>query len=235
MSKLLASLNEPVTKNQHEMKSPWTELTFLVLGWLLGLVAGPIQAWMTRRHDRKKLRLALWTELDDLRERLALAAFLIESKRDGITRNLLDWSRKYIIGRAGAFPSARLTDVSKRLSELDDERFTDIAKHLKEHGPDGLALKRYELRYLASKLDRLELLPEGLQQHLLAVLTHIDFINQHVADSEFYRSLTFDSGISEDNYAIASSELKRCRDLVAHQARTIVRMIDALECELRGR
>ncbi len=215
------------------MKSPWIELTFLFLGWFLGISAGPIQAWLSRIRDRSQLKRAVWTELSDLRERLALATFMIEGKRDGISRDLLSWIRKYIVLRNRSFPSAQLVEVAKHLSELSDNQFDSIKDFIQKDGASGLALKRYELRYLGSKLDRLELLPEATQEHLLAVLTHLDFINQHIEDSKFYRNLTFQNGISEKNYEIASIELLRGRDLVAKQARTLIEMIDYLEPEIK--
>jgi len=215
------------------MKSPWTELTFLLLGWILGLVAGPIQDWLRRHNERKHFRRALWTELNDLRERLAQATFVIESKRDGISRDLLNWVRKHITGWTGVYPSGPLSDISKRLSELDDEEFAKIAQFAQTQDTNGLSLQRYDLKYLSSKLDRLDILSEQAQQSLLAVLTHIGFINQQVANSEFYRGLTFDSGISKENHAIASAELKRCQGLVAGQARLVVRIIDVLANEIR--
>lgn len=217
------------------MKTPWTELTFLIFGWLLGLVAGPVQDWLRRCNERKHLRRALWTELNDLRERLAQATFVIESKRDGISRDLLNWVRKYIVGWTGVYPSGPISDISKRLSELNDEEFAKIAMLTQTQDTSGLSLQRYDLRYLSSKLDMIDILSEQLQQNLLAVLTHIGFINQHVANSEFYRGLTFDSGISEENHAIASAELKRCQSLVAQQARSIIRIIDVLDAELKER
>ncbi|MEO5715486.1 MAG: hypothetical protein ABIT37_18555 [Luteolibacter sp.] len=217
------------------MKLPWTELTFLILGWFLGLVAGPVQDWLRRCNERKQLRRAIWTELNDLRERLAQATFVIESKRDGISRDLLNWLRKYIVGWNGVYPSGPLSEASKRLSELNDDEFAEIASLSTTQDTNGLSLQRYEMRYLSSKLERIEILPEQAQQNLLSVLTHVSFINQHVSNSEFYRGLTFDAGISEGNHAIASAELKRCQSLVAQQARSLVRSIDVLEVELNER
>jgi hypothetical protein len=142
------------------MKFPWTELMILMVGWGLGLVAGPVQDWLRRCQDRKHFRNALWTELSDFRERLAQAIFIIEAKRDGISRDLLNWTRKYIARWTGLYPSGPLSESAKRLSQLSDEEFANIAAVMQAQDANSLALQRYELRYLSSELERIEVLSE---------------------------------------------------------------------------
>ncbi|MEX2579941.1 MAG: hypothetical protein WD342_12860 [Verrucomicrobiales bacterium] len=209
------------------------KLALLGIGWALGFFTPLIKSAIEGRKRKKKVRNGIATELDDLRQRLALAATTIEMISGGMTKDSIRYLKERV--KPDFFPPSMqvFMAVTDRLLDTADKDFSAAAAQVKAKQAGGISLSKYSIPYTTTKLGDVSDFSEPEQQGVLQVVTHLDLLNQYVEESLFYRNLTFSSSIEENNHEIAVGELKRCREHVATQGRIIVEMIENLTPKLR--
>lgn len=208
------------------------KLILLGIGWALGFFTPLIKNSIDGRKRKKKLRLGIATEFDDLRQRLALAATSIEMISGGMTKEAIRYVKARV--KPDFFPPSMqvFMTVADRLLETDDKDFLTAAAQVKSRQAGGMSLSKYSIPYTTTKLGDLSDFSEPEQQGILQIVTHLDLLNQYVEESQFYQNLTFSSNIEKNNYEIAVGELTRCRNQVATQARIIVELIENITPKL---
>jgi len=194
----------------------------VTLGWALGLVSLPITEWFQHRSRRELIKQGIFAELLYARETMAAAVVSIEGQFGRLTKKKLKWFKDHVRDRELPEPFDLLKPVLDRLTQVSDEQFQEVVAKFTAAPGTSPQIKKYALPYTQSKLGDLDLFPEDFQRLVLDILSHLNILNQYVDESRFFRSVTYDSGISEVNNTNAQAEVLKCAQFASDQARTIV-------------
>ena len=218
--------------NMHESQySARVDLWFLLLGWVLGLLSALISRVLPdiiKKHsDKKKLEIGIFTELKELKFRLAIIVFQIISKYGTLDKDLLNWLRPLVEESKGSF-SKDLLDPIEKLLKFDDDHFKKLNEYTKLHAPSALSLKKYHLPFLDSKISELSLFDIEFQNRIFEIRTQINFLNQEVEHSKFLYEKTFDSTLNQENHKIIHQNLTNIYRHISTTARVIIDLISKL-------
>jgi len=203
------------------------KLTFLALGWLLGLVAPVIVDAIKRRRENKLGRLAMTSELRELGCMLSTAAYGARMRIGTADRRFLEWLKNDLEHHAStAELQAFLPNLSKQLSWTDDE-LKAVAAHMSAEDGKGTMLQKYLVPVLDTRVAALWSFETSFQRELLAIRQHLGLLDDIVDRSRKYFDMTF-TKLEEDNYRLVTENLEQCYSLYAERAERIVTMIRKL-------
>lgn len=194
----------------------------ILLGWLLGLLSPVIVDRIRRRHREKEVKEGIFTELRDLRFRMVVAAYRLESRFGSFDRKMLNWVTSILEKYKGVPEADRLFELIKKYSILDDKAFQAIVEHQRAQPGDALGVKKYRIPYLDSNIGDLGIFDEQSRAALLDIRVQLDFFNDEIDQARLYHKMTFDLSGSEKNHAIACQSLDNCYRNLAQKARHIV-------------
>jgi hypothetical protein len=145
------------------------EATLLVvLGWLLGILAGPIGERIRRHYSASRLRKACLTELLELRYTMASGVYLFRSLLGTLDHDLLAWLEPIESQYEGPDKDPRLLSALQHFKAMPAAALA-AAMALNRAHLSGMSLKQYSMSFLDSQLANLSILPVDLQQRLLQV------------------------------------------------------------------
>jgi hypothetical protein len=193
-------------------------LLMLVLGWLLGILGGPVAERIRRGYRRRELDEALRGELRECRHLLGSVAYRLKSHLGEVDRELLDWVR--VIGADEAALTGDRTTLEHldQLRALPDAAFAAFQTNRVSQGV-RLTLRTYELPLLDMSKGELILLPLTLRRNILSVRRQLDFMNQEVPRLARLHELTFDSSLASVNRQVITRELTDGYRTLARRAR----------------
>jgi hypothetical protein len=171
----------------------------------------------------------LKTELEELRYRLATAAYLIRIRLGMFDKATLDWLRPIVKAYKGLNASEELVAAIERMSALPDEQIRAIAEVQSASADSALALKKYAAPLLDSKFALVSSLEPVLQNRLYEIRVHLSLFNEDVDQARYYFQQTFNSSISEVNHDRAVQNLNGCHKSAALRAKEIVDHIGKIE------
>jgi hypothetical protein len=199
-------------------------LPYLLLGWLMGLLAPAIVDRIRRNYRASELRKALTADLHELRFTMASVACSLRDHLASMPDDWLDWIEPVIRDYSG--PEANPTTV-KFLEGLRKIPTEDRARFLlKDRKPMiGLALKEYGIPLLAANIGEISILPIPFQAAVLRIRGQVDFFNQDVVLLRKYFERTFDSSLSQENRHAVETNLEQGYENFSKRARGIVERI----------
>ena len=115
----------------------------IVFGWLLGLLAPAISEGIRRRYREKEIRGAVISELREPRHRMAVAAYLFESRFGQFDREFLRWLIQILESYKGPAEMPNLLDIVRKHVEYDDATFAPTVVHMKAQSGSGINVKKY--------------------------------------------------------------------------------------------
>ncbi|OZA35611.1 MAG: hypothetical protein B7X82_01025 [Hydrogenophilales bacterium 17-64-65] len=204
------------------------KIAFVFLGWLLGLLGPVIIDAIRRKRENDLGRLAIKTELANLRVKLAFASYTIEEHQGSMTRLKLKW----VIKQLGLQPTdeqlASVTDTLKKLLEASDE---ELSQHFASRkGPPGksLTLQRYNTPLLDARVSALWSFDTSSQRILLEIRSALDIAAEIIDRATHFTNLTFQK-LENGNHQRAVENVTGCYDQYAAQAKRIVELIDEFQ------
>jgi hypothetical protein len=202
----------------------------LILGWLLGLLSPGIVDWIKEKKEVKKIKTALFSELQELEYRLVLVVYKIESKHGNINKKFFQWAQGVLSNNKGVNDSDSLMKTLGILLNLSDEEIKASVLITKERDKsgNGLGLKKLSLAFLDASLPLLSKFDPILLGNLLEIKTHIGFINELVDDSHYYFRLSFQNDISTTNYQIADTNMVNSYRDYQTQVRVVIDTIEKI-------
>ena len=207
------------------------KIAFLFMGWLLGLLAPIIVDALKRNRENGLGRLAIKTELANLRVKLAFAAYTIQEHQGSMTRLMLKW----VIKQLGTQHSdQQLTLVSsslKKLLEASDEQLSQYFASKKAPPNKSLTLQRYNTPLLDARVSALWSFDTASQRVLLEIRSALDIASEIVDRATHFTNLTFQK-LENGNHQRAIENVSGCYDQYATQAKRIVELIDVFEQSL---
>ncbi|MEJ8850469.1 hypothetical protein [Variovorax rhizosphaerae] len=197
------------------------KLAFLLLGWLLGLLAPVIVDGIKRRRENRLGRAAIRVELLQVRERLILAAHAAEDHLGTQTKEKIRWTLKRLRAREGDKIRPAL---EMRVNQADAE-FEAVVAYLAGKSNKSIRLQNYGTPLLDARVAALWSFSTEAQRVLLEIKTEMGFLDDVVAQTRFFDELTF-KDLPSANHQIAVQSVREYIGTYAQRARRAVELID---------
>ena len=204
------------------------EATLLVvLGWLLGVLAGPIGDRIKRRYSASDLQAALLVEIRELRYTMASCVSLFSSRLGILDHDIIAWLEPIERDYNGPDKDPRALEYLLKLKALAPAELAAETAHQKGT-LSGMSLKQYSTSFLDSQMPHLGILPMDLQQRLLRLKDDLDIFNQEVAFLNGQFDLTFRGDLGGANYAAVQTNLTNGYANLISRARAIAVAANAI-------
>ena len=203
------------------------DVLLILLGWLLGLLSPVITTAIKDKREGEILKKALESELQELRYRLMLSVYLVQFKYGTLDHEFFEWAQSILTKYKGINSGDSLLKVLGPLLKLGKNEmamYVEKAKE-KEKPGSGLSLKKYSLSLLDTSMASFSKFDPIFRSHLLEIKTRIGFLNEIIDDTRYYYQLSFQNGISSENYAIANTNMINSHKFYASRARDIIGII----------
>lgn len=190
----------------------------ILLGWLLGILGGPIAKAIDRRGRQKELLEAIHQELSDSRQLMASVAFRIRAFLGTIDREFLQWMLE--VWTPDATPDPEMVVTRGRLetmAALDAEELAQLADVLRPQRA-SLNVKVYALPLVDASVPELALLSPDDRREILAIRQGLDVMNQDVPTIKAMHEKTFDGSLNVGSRAIVEGNLTRSYEVMADRA-----------------
>ena len=184
-------MTHAVQRRNIVVEGPVDAVLLVVLGWLLGILGGPLASYLARVRRARALTAALKSELKETRYTMCSMVWSLRSRLGTLDREVLEWmdpiERSY--NGAGEIPERR--EMWDQLMALPaQEVAAAVAKRVRPNV--GISLKEYRMSLLDARLADVSILPLDDQVTLSMARHHLDLFNQEVAFLRQQSNLTFD-------------------------------------------
>ncbi len=183
------------------------QITFILLGWLLGLLSPVIVEKISSEYNKKQFFKAACTELHDLQYRIVILCFMLGQRYGTIDSEFLQWIKPIIKNYKGYETNESVIKIVDTLLTCNEAQFNAMIKHMRAEPNVGLGLKTFTASFLESNLSLVSKLPIELQVRIHEFRNHLNTLNQEIIVANDLHKLTFDSSVSDENHKIISSEL----------------------------
>lgn len=203
------------------------DILLIVFGWLLGLLAPAIVNSIKDRRESGVIKSALRSEIGELRYRLLLDVYKIESKHIGLDRKFFEWAQPIVMSYKGVNPSEELLNNIDQLLKLDQEQMSQYSQLImsKRRADSRILLRKRYVPLLESNMTMLAKLDPVSMGKLLEIKARIGSLNEMRDDSRYYYNLSFESGLSQNNYKIADLNMIDTLKFYASQAREVIKIM----------
>jgi len=154
--------------------------------------------------------------------------YVLESRFGTYNRELLEWLLPLLEDYRGPNPSKQIAEAMRRQLTWSDAELAKIAQAQRADPQGGLAVKKYRLPYIDSRVGDLGLFDEESRALILDVRSNIDLFNEQVDEARFYFKLTYESGITEENHRRAALGAEKSYQNLSERAREIIERINRL-------
>src|SRR3989344_6138810 len=211
------------------------DVLLLLLGWLLGLFAPLIVSHFQEKRQVNALKTALSTELRELQYRLVLLVYRVEAKYGEVNHEFFKWAQDIFTEYKGINSVKTLVDTLGPLLNLTKEEMATYSQATKQHEKpnSGLSLKKHSVSFLEANVVLLPKLDPVLKAQLLEIKTRIGYMNETTDESLYYFRLSFQTGLSTNNYTIANTNMIGAYKMYAIQAREVVEIVKKILSETR--
>jgi hypothetical protein len=202
-----------------------TSIALLILGWLFGLLTGPIAENIRRRRARWSLAHAIESELSDVRDFCAGMVYLVHSRQGALTRNALEWVARHQSCSRSVDQQALAANLRKILVNSDAELLAASAASVREE--QHLSFRGIALPFLTTQLHQLDVFSKRSQEQVLQIIQSVRAYNEVIADAKQYADLTFGTLSTENRQRIVGN-LRLAERTVAEVARRTADQIETL-------
>ncbi|MCR4334767.1 MAG: hypothetical protein NUV47_03530 [Patescibacteria group bacterium] len=203
------------------------DILILVLGWLFGLLSPIIVDAIRNRRESIIIKKALISELQEFRYRLMLNVYIIESKHGKLDHEFFEWAQTILSRYTSINSSGSLLKAIGPLLKLTKDEmasYSEMAKQQRKSN-SGISLKKHSLSILNTNMVVLARFDSIFQSQLLEVRTRMGFLNEIADEARYYYKLSFQNGITSENYEIANTNMINSYKFYASQARGIILII----------
>lgn len=205
------------------------DMAYVILGWLLGLLSPLIVERVSNERRRKEVQKGIMAELIDVKFRMASVVYITATRFGQYDRELINWLIPIFREYQGDSPKENLLKLLEKQAALDDKKLSEVIEYGKADPGAGLAVKKYKLPYLESKVAELSFFRQKFQRLALEILANLHLFNEEIDEARFYFKLTYDSGVSEENHARACEGSDQCYKNLGERAKILVERINSIE------
>lgn len=205
-------------------------LCILLLGWSLGMLSPWITERVSNRYKKKSLQCVILNELKDLKMRLVLLPFMVNSDYGTLDRELVIWTED----ETQKLEELKLKDESneylKKLIKNEKELQENLAYYNSINKKDKPAFhfKKMTTSTIDSNFINIGLLDNDFVTKLLEIRFQLNAFNEEIDNVNEYMKMTFDSNISVENHRIVSENIKRKNLIISKKAIYIVDKINKI-------
>jgi hypothetical protein len=206
----------------------YSDTLLIILGWLLGLLSPVIVTAIQSEREVKTLKKTIFVELEELRYRLVLVIYKIESKHGEIDKSFFQWAQSIILSYKGINASKSFLEAVNKVSNFTEEQiinYVSQTRALETASGSGLELKKQIFSLQDSDLNTISKFEVVLQNQLLDIKTRIGYLNEIVDDAKYYFRLSFQQDISDGNYKIANTNMINSYKSFSTQAKMVADLI----------
>lgn len=198
------------------------EISYIILGWLLGILSPSIQRLISKEYDKDNLNKIILNNLRDLKKRLAPLPFLILPRYGKLDKEKFEWIRNNVD-----------IDFEEGIKEMLEQGTNQemILNQLNETGlkKDTLSyFKKMHLFAIDSHLGNFALIDSVGMAKVLEIRFLIEAFNEDVDNFREHLKMTFQSGITEANHEIVSQQLRNLSLDIADRSMHIVDKINII-------
>ena len=168
------------------------------------------------------------SELREIKVKLVSTAYLLTEKVGTYNKEFVDWAIGNLEGYTGSYPSDRMLENLKKLSAKAKEGELEAIQQLQSDDDAGLSLKKFYVPFLEAKLEMISVFGEQIRTCIFEIRSKIQILNEEIDNAQFYFRKTFDSSMSESNFAIVRQNLKTSYSTIRKQVELLVGMINSL-------
>ena len=121
----------------------------------------------------------------------------------------------------GAYATDPLLRSLESMMNLSEEQLAALSETQKTDGSRSLTLRKHSTPLLDAHIGSLAIFPPGFQGNVLEIRTQLNLLNDLIDDAKSYHKMTFQSDLSEENYASVRQDLERSYKLIAERTKTI--------------
>ena len=203
------------------------KVALLFVGWLLGLL-GPIVVDAIRRRRENVLgQAAILTELHELAEMLALAAYAVKADLGTVDRAFLEWIKRDL-ELHGTTPEVQkhVEHFRTQLSWTDEARLK-VAGHLKKKAGKGTVLQHYPVPLLDARVSAMWSFSTTFQRQLLQIRRNVALLDALVDRAQKYHDMTY-SKLEGNNYELVVDNQDQACTEYATRAQRVVDLIRSI-------
>lgn len=192
-------------------------------------ILGCIIPWYQKKSDRKILKVAIFSELKNLKIKLVGACYLIQmALGDSEARVTLRWLKNiYEKNLTGDWPK-ELLEAMDKIQEIPDELYNTLAGSFKASKDSCLNIKKYSLPFIESVSGQLSIFDSGFQRAILEIRDQLNFLNGEIENLQFYYRLTFNPESMDRNKDIIRANINKGYKEIIKRCSFIVDKIDKI-------
>ncbi len=200
------------------------ELWFLLLGWLLGILAPGIVYYIHRKYFQKEIIASSLAELKELQHTMAMLAYMIRLYFSDLTDEFMNWLHPIVAEYDGPEARPELIETLARTKELDEE--TRAHFYTQKRRPSAaLSLIEYTLPFIEASSALITSCPIDFQRRLSRIRAHVEIYNQKAANSRTLFYMTFDASIIDNSRQSLNTNLDDEYKYLQDRAEIIVKAI----------
>lgn len=203
------------------------KVLFLLLGWIIGVINPTLVDIIKKHFNKKELKIGIFTELKELKYRLATNVFSLISIYGTLDKDLLNWLHPFVAESKGLYSKTQL-EILEKLLNTKDEEFKTASELFKQHAPSAFSSKKCHLPFLDSKISELSLFDIEFQNKIFEIRAQINSFNENIELSQFYYEKTFDSTLTIENHKIIKKNLTDSYRNISKNAQVIIDLISKL-------
>jgi hypothetical protein len=200
---------------------------YVALGWLFGILSQIVILWNIRSHNKKDVRVLIFSELKDTAFRLTASCHKIQAHLGITDKETLAW-RAAMYRKYGDESTNKINnELDEKLKEVTNEQVKLASYILKAEKTMGLSLKKCQLFSTGSMLDNLHLFNAKFQKNLIDIKFLINVLNEEIENGIYFHRLTFDASAMNINGDIIFGNMKSAYEKIMKIEKQIVDKIDA--------
>jgi len=204
-----------------------TNILYLVVGWLSGILGQIIFWWNSRCHRKNDVEILILSELKDIAFRLSCACHRIQTHFGFENRETLEWLKsKYL--KYGGESSRGTIEAIDKLLEYPDEHIRQAAGLMGADEQTGLSIKKISLSLTDSVVTNLSLFDMRFQKRVIDIRYQINVLNQEIENAEYYHRLTFDPSRMKVNAQAIRENIETIYINIPHISRMIIEKIEEI-------
>lgn len=209
----------------------WKELSFIAIGWFLGIASHLTIVWIQRKTTDRRFRKTLLVELGELEWRLSGLAFTLTLRYGDFDRGFIAWYSQKIRAYDGPNICSDEIELLRKLEMIGD---ADLAEYQRIDRARGLdkSLKHHRLPFLASQMHMLAGSSLRAQSEVIKILASLDIINEEIDLADFHFKRTLDSSRTPEDHQVITENLNMGYKAIAGMAQTLADHINDAKCTL---
>jgi hypothetical protein len=201
------------------------DVLLIILGWLFGMLAPALVERVRRDRDSPNIRKAIRLELNELRYKLALVSYQIQTRYGKVDRNFLLWLRQIVSTYEGIDKEPKIHESLNSILALQDDAIAKFFEKQAAAAQVGLSLKKYVVPHLEARMAQNWQFDDILQSQLLDVFSNLSMINEDIELARYYFRLTFET-LSDENHSRATENFRQACRHIGDRCRYLVDRID---------